>query len=236
MSKRMPISKIYCYTNINVCIFSCPIYCHYWTHLSISSSLPFIYLPILYLISSGDFVPFRTSKQVKDNATVLTDICWITYIWEMFNYPTSMKLWEGNIFTRVCLSFITARKRSCRNMFSQVCVCRGEGVGISGPMFLPEVGGYLWYQVLSGGYPGKWALTTPPYMGYNGMRSTTKQYMCYLITFFSSLLTGTGVPMWPLPGPIQTCSLWDPCPLFQSQQRPPHSLRNQLENGRLILD
>ena len=128
MSKWMPISKIYCCTSINVCIFSCPIYCHYWTHLSISSFLHFTYLPILCLLSSGDFVPFRTSKQIKDNATVLTDICWITYIWEMFNYPTSMKLREGNVFTRVCLSFITARKRSCRKiMFSQVFVCRGGG-------------------------------------------------------------------------------------------------------------
>ena len=67
----------------------------------------------------------------------------------------SMKLREGNVFTRVCLSFITARKRSCRKiMFSQVCVCRGEGVGIFGPMFLPEVCRYLWYQVLSGSTQG----------------------------------------------------------------------------------
>ena len=112
----------------------------------------------------------------------------------MFNYPTSMKLREGNVFTRVCLSFITARKKKLQedNVFTGVCRS-GGGVGISGPMFLPSVGMYLWYQVLSGVYLGKWVLT-PPYMGYYGIRSTSRQYTCYLNAFFSSLLTGTGVP------------------------------------------
>ena len=65
--------------------------------------------------------------------------------------------WFYTQFSR-SLQIFTARKGSCRKvMFSQMSICpQGLGWGISGPMSFLGMGGYLSYQVPSGGMDMSW--------------------------------------------------------------------------------
>ena len=107
-------------------------------------------------------------------------------------YPWSHAL-SGRVGISGTRSLLGMGMSSCeKTMFSQVSVHRG-----SYPWsHVLCRGGYLWYQVPSGGwvYPegvgmsGGWVLTAPPPpdtwdLGYYGIRSTSGRYACYWNAF-----------------------------------------------------